>query len=72
MNEKLQALTIDELVTLLNEERKKFIVAIDYGSTVSDLEEIRESIKELETIISSRQKNPGEVPAKTNDILKNG
>ena len=56
MNKQLQALTIDELVTLLNQERKKFIVAIDYGSTVSDLEEIKEYIKELESLIASRQK----------------
>ena len=55
MNTQLQALTIDELVTLLNQERKKFIVAIDYGSSASDLEEIKEYIKELESLITSRQ-----------------
>jgi hypothetical protein len=59
MNNKLQALTNDELVTLLNQERKKFIVAIDYGSTVSDLEEIKEHIKELESLLASRQQTIG-------------
>ena len=59
MNNKLQALTNDELVTLLNQERKKFIVAIDYGTTASDLEEIKEYIKELESLIASRQETIG-------------
>lgn len=55
MNHKLQSLTTDELTTLLNQERKKFIVAIDYGATGSDLEEIREHIKEIESLIDSRK-----------------
>ena len=59
MNNTLQALTNDELVTLLNQERKKFIVAIDYGTTASDLEEIKEYIKELESLIASRQETIG-------------
>ncbi len=59
MNIKLQALTNDELVTLLNQERKKFIRAIDYGSSASDLEEIKEYIKELESLIASRQQTIG-------------
>ena len=54
MNHKLHKLTTDELIHLLNQERKKFIVAIDYGSSGSDLQEIRDQIKELETIISER------------------
>jgi uncharacterized UPF0160 family protein len=54
MNHKLQALTTDELIQLLNQERKKFIVAIDYGASGSDLQEIRDHIKELESIIASR------------------
>ena len=58
MNNKLQALTIDDLVALLNQERKKFVVAIEYGSSVSDLEEIKEYMKELESLIVSRQKQP--------------
>jgi len=55
MNQKLLLLTTDELIHLLNQERKKFIVAIDYCSTGSDLQEIRDTIKELEAIITSRQ-----------------
>lgn len=59
MNNKLQTLTTDELVALLHQERKKFLVALDYGSTASDLEEIRESIREFETIIASRGEQSG-------------
>ncbi len=54
MNNKLQKLTTDQLIHLLNQERKKFIVAIDYGSSGSDLQEIRDQIKDLETIIADR------------------
>ena len=54
MNQKLLLLTTDELIHLLNLERKKFIVAIDYGSSGSDLQEIRDNIKELEAIIATR------------------
>ena len=63
MNQKLQALTTDELVQLLNQERKKFIVAIDYGATGSDLQEIRDQIKEIESIIASR--NSREISSKS-------
>jgi hypothetical protein len=55
MNQKLLLLTTDELIHLLNQERKKFIVAIDYGSSGSDMQEIRDAIKELEAIIATRK-----------------
>ena len=55
MNHKLQSLTTDEITNLLNQERKKFIVALDYGATGSDLEEIRDQIRELESLIDSRE-----------------
>ena len=58
MNQQLQALPTDELVHLLHQERKKFLAAIDYSSSASVLEEIRESIKELEALIASRDKQP--------------
>lgn len=59
MNHKLNALTTEELVHLLSQERKKFIVAIDYGATASDLEEIRDQIKELEEIITAKRETVG-------------
>jgi hypothetical protein len=42
------------LQTLLAKETKKFIVAIEYGSTASDLSEIRETIKEIQYELDSR------------------
>ncbi|HEY0679449.1 MAG TPA: hypothetical protein VGD17_14290 [Chitinophagaceae bacterium] len=55
MNQKLKALSTEELAFLLNQEHKKFLLAIDYGATGSDLEEIREVIKQLELMISIRK-----------------
>ena len=52
MNHKLHNLTTDELIYLLNQERKKFIVALDYGSSGSDLQEIRDQIKTLEILVA--------------------
>jgi hypothetical protein len=54
MNVKLQSLPTEEIISLLNLERKKFLRAIDYGASGSDLEEIRDAIKELESLVSSR------------------
>jgi len=54
MVKKLESLQTEELISLLNQERKKFMVALDYGSPGSDLEEIRDSIKQLESVISAR------------------
>ena len=55
MNAKLQSLSTDGLALLLIQERKKFILAIDYGASGSDLEEIRDVIKELESMIAGRE-----------------
>ena len=55
MDPKLHNLPTYEILSLLNLERKKFLRAIDYGSPGSDLEDIRDAIRELESIISSRQ-----------------
>ena len=66
MNHKLQSLTTDEITNLLIQERKKFIVALDYGATGSDLQEIRDQIKELESLIDSRA--PVDQPRKSETI----
>ena len=42
------------LQTLLSKETKKFIVGIEYGSTASDLSEIRETIKEIQRELDHR------------------
>ena len=66
MNHKLQSLTTDEITNLLIQERKKFIVALDYGATGSDLQEIRDQIKKLESLIDSRA--PVDQPRKSETI----
>jgi hypothetical protein len=57
MNNKLRDLGPSEIKELLNRERKKFLVALDYGSPYSHLEEIRQSIKELEMLINMFERN---------------
>lgn len=52
MSSKFETLTVEQLSHLLSQERKKFLVAIDYGASGSDLEEIRDAIKELESAIA--------------------
>ena len=54
MSKNLNDLSSRELYQLLRQEQTKFIKAIEYGSTYSDLQEIRETIKDLEVLISSR------------------
>lgn len=54
MSSKFETLTVEQLSHLLSQERKKFVVAIDYGASGSDLEEIRDAIKELEAAIVSK------------------
>jgi hypothetical protein len=54
MNSKFETLTVEQLSDLLSQERKKFLVAIDYGASGSDLEEIRDAIKEMEAAMASR------------------
>ena len=48
MSNPLSKLSTATLQTLLSRETRKFIVAIEYGSTASDLSEIRETIKDLQ------------------------
>jgi hypothetical protein len=66
MNNPIGNLSTAALQTLLAKETKKFIVAIEYGSTASDLSEIREDIKEIQMELdrraetrSIRSNNPG-------------
>ena len=54
MSNSIRNLSTAALQTLLSRETKKFIVAIEYGSTASDLGEIRETIKEIQHELDSR------------------
>lgn len=54
MHDHIRKLTTAGLQKLLSLESKKFIVAIEYGSTASDLSEIRETIKEIQAELDNR------------------
>jgi|GEM_PF-3955692 len=54
MSSSFNNLSTSSLQTLLAKETKKFIVAIEYGSTASDLSEIRETIKEIQGELDTR------------------
>lgn len=54
MSNSISNFSTSALQTLLSRETKKFIVAIEYGSTASDLSDIRETIKEIQRELDSR------------------
>jgi len=56
MNNRLQNLTTAQLRTIIIHEMRKFALALEYGSTISDLQEIREHIKLLGDILSAKEK----------------
>ena len=55
MNTRLQAATTKTLNELFLIETKKFILALEYGSSASDLEEMREHIREIEDLIIRKE-----------------
>lgn len=57
MSNRLNTLSTAALQKMLSHETKKFILAIDYGSTASDLSEIRETIKDIQRELDSRASN---------------
>lgn len=57
MSNPLSKLSTGALQTLLSRETRKFIVAIEYGSTASDLSDIRETIKDIQRELDSRASN---------------
>jgi hypothetical protein len=57
MSNPISNLSTSALQTLLAKETRKFIVAIEYGSTASDLSEIRETIKDIQRELDSRASN---------------
>ena len=57
MSNPLNTLSTAALQKMLSRETKKFILAIDYGSTASDLSEIRETIKDIQRELDLRASN---------------
>ena len=56
MNSRLQTLTAARLRSITIVEMRKFALALEYGSTFSDLQEIREHIKELDDLLIVKEK----------------
>jgi hypothetical protein len=56
MNNRLQNLATAQLRTIIIHEMRKFALALEYGSTISDLQEIREHIKLLGDILTAKEK----------------
>lgn len=71
MDSPVQLLTAAQLRTIVIHEMRKFALALEYGSTVSDLQEIREQIKFLTDMLTVKEKEesqPGivELPPHSN------
>jgi hypothetical protein len=56
MEPSLDKLPASVLRTIIIRETRKFALALEYGSTLSDLQEIREYIKMLENLLSIKEK----------------
>lgn len=57
MSNSFSNLSTASLQTLLSKETKKFIIGIEYGSTASDLSDIRETIKDIQRELDNRAAN---------------
>ena len=56
MDSRFQHLTAAQLRTIIIYEMRKFALALEYGSTISDLQEIREQIKLLADTLTDKEK----------------
>jgi len=56
MNSRLQTLTAAQLRNIIIVEMRKFAMALEYGSTFSDLQEMREYIKEVADLLTIKEK----------------
>jgi len=55
MNQRVKNLSAAQLRTIVIYEMRKFALALEYGATVSDLQEIREQIRELTDLLTSKE-----------------
>ena len=56
MNSRFQHFTAAQLRTIIIHEMRKFALALEYGSTISDLQEIREHIRQLADTLAVKEK----------------
>jgi hypothetical protein len=71
MDSRYEQLTATELRTLVIQEMRKFAWALELGSTVSDLEEIRMHIKSLVDVLSIKEKEEIKVVEKLPHLFSN-
>lgn len=65
MDTRFHRFTAAQLRTIIIHEMRKFALALEYGSTISDLQEIREHIRKLEDTLAVKEKEEhGEYVAK--------
>ncbi|HYC29332.1 MAG TPA: hypothetical protein VEB42_10955 [Chitinophagaceae bacterium] len=57
MNIELLKMDASTLRALLVNETKKFLLALEDGSSISDLETIRMNIREISAILEKRERN---------------
>ncbi|MFL5745633.1 MAG: hypothetical protein ACJ751_13260 [Niastella sp.] len=56
MDSRFAELSAVELRSMILDETRKFILALQFGSALSDLEEIREQIKSLNDALAIKEK----------------
>ncbi len=56
MDSRFAELSAVELRSIILDETRKFILALQFGSALSDLEEIREQIKSLNDALAIKEK----------------
>ena len=57
MDSRLQHFTAAQLRTIIIHEMRKFALALEYGATISDLQEIREHIRLLGDTLALKEKD---------------
>ena len=57
MNQRVKNLSAAQLRTIVISEMRKFALALEYGATVSDLQEIKDQIKELTELLTMKEQS---------------
>ena len=57
MNQRVKNLSAAQLRTIIIYEMRKFVLALEYGSTISDLQEIKDQIRELTELLTEKEQS---------------
>jgi hypothetical protein len=63
MDSRFQHLSAAQIRTIIIHETRKFALALEYGSTISDLQEIKEEIRLLADALASKEMEENKKPA---------